>query len=71
MPQFLNHCWLKVQDTTTNILWTGEKKTQAGPSGQSAKMMRRYERMGFKFNTDGEEAAAKDAGQQPGARKST
>ena len=70
-PESLLHCCPNVQDTTTNVLWTGEKKTQTGPTGQAAKMMRRYERMGYKFNLDNDETAAEDTGQQPGVRKST
>jgi len=54
------------QDPTTNPLWTGEKKTITGATGQSAKMMRRYEKMGFKFNPDEDEPAPEKPAQQPG-----
>ena len=40
-----------LQDTTTNPLWTGEKKIVSS-AGRSAKMMRRYEKMVFKFGGD-------------------
>ncbi|KAL3147507.1 hypothetical protein ABBQ38_014562 [Trebouxia sp. C0009 RCD-2024] len=52
-------------DTTTNPLWTGEKKVVSS-GGRSAKMMRRYEKMGFKFTEDAEEPAKQQPVQQPG-----
>lgn len=69
VPLIVLNLMLLLQDTTTNALWTGEKEIQTGPSGRSAKMMRRYERMGFNLNRGDNEAASKDAGQQPGAIK--
>ncbi len=62
-------CWHSVQDPTSNPLWTGEKKTLSVATGQSAKMMRRYEKMGFKFNPDQDEPAVQKPAQQPGQRR--
>ncbi|DBB00873.1 hypothetical protein WJX77_009033 [Trebouxia sp. C0004] len=56
-------------DPTSNPLWTGEKKTLSAATGQSAKMMRRYEKMGFKFNPDQDEPAVQKPIQQPGQQK--
>lgn len=52
-------------DTTTNPLWTGEKKVVSS-GGRSAKMMRRYEKMGFKFTDDTEEPSQQPPSQQRG-----
>jgi len=38
-------------------------------SFQSAKMMRRYEKMGFKFNPDQDEPAVQKPAQQPGQQR--
>ena len=62
-------CWYSFQDPTSNPLWTGEKKTLSVATGQSAKMMRRYEKMGFKFNPDQDEPAVQKPAQQPGQRR--
>ncbi|DBB00436.1 hypothetical protein WJX82_005142 [Trebouxia sp. C0006] len=56
-------------DPTSNPLWTGEKKTLSVATGQSAKMMRRYEKMGFKFNPDQDEPAVQKPAQQPGQQR--
>ena len=58
--------YVPLQDTTTNSLWTGEKKVVSS-AGRSAKMMRRYEKMGFKFGGDAdEEPSTKQPAQQTG-----
>lgn len=56
-------------DPTTNPLWTGEKKALAGATGRSAKMMRRYEKMGFKFNPDQDDQPSNKPTHQPGQQK--